>query len=133
MGSGGAAPSNRGPLSLGPNAGTAYPRSLRATAGGITRRHRTILARAPHYTAARTLSTTPRLPTRRYAAACAAGSSAPPAAGQDGEDRGAPDFRQRPITSRSTAWAALWPGAPVTSPPGCVPEPHRYRPAIGVR
>ena len=24
----------------------------------------------------------------------------------------------------STAWAALWPGAPVTSPPGCVPDPQ---------
>ena len=27
--------------------------------------------------------------------------------------------------SASTAWAALWPGAPVTPPPGCAPEPHR--------
>ena len=27
--------------------------------------------------------------------------------------------------SLSTAWAALWPGAPVTSPPGWVPAPHR--------
>ena len=25
----------------------------------------------------------------------------------------------------NTAWAALWPGAPVTSPPGCVPDPHK--------
>ena len=25
--------------------------------------------------------------------------------------------------------AALWPGAPVTPPPGCVPAPHMYRPA----
>src|SRR5205085_11080704 len=32
-----------------------------------------------------------------------------------------------------TARAALCPGAPVTPPPGCAPEPHRYSPAIGVR
>ena len=31
---------------------------------------------------------------------------------------------QRPSSS-STTWAALCPGAPVTSPPGCVPAPHR--------
>src|SRR5262249_36686329 len=29
--------------------------------------------------------------------------------------------------------AALWPGAPVTPPPGCVPAPQRYKPSIGVR
>ncbi len=29
--------------------------------------------------------------------------------------------------------AALWPGAPVTSPPGCVPAPQRYRLEMGVR
>ncbi len=29
--------------------------------------------------------------------------------------------------------AALWPGAPVTPPPGCVPEPHMYRPFKGPR
>ena len=33
-------------------------------------------------------------------------------------------YVQRPI-SPSTTWAALCPGAPVTSPPGCVPAPHR--------
>ena len=27
--------------------------------------------------------------------------------------------------SESTARAALWPGAPVTPPPGCAPDPHR--------
>ena len=27
--------------------------------------------------------------------------------------------------SWSTARAALWPGAPVTPPPGCAPDPHR--------
>ena len=27
--------------------------------------------------------------------------------------------------SPNTTWAALCPGAPVTSPPGCVPAPHR--------
>ena len=29
--------------------------------------------------------------------------------------------------------AALCPGAPMTPPPGCAPEPHRYRPLTGVR
>ena len=29
--------------------------------------------------------------------------------------------------------AALWPGAPVTPPPGCVPEPHMYNPFSGPR
>ena len=29
--------------------------------------------------------------------------------------------------------AAFWPGPPVMPPPGCVPAPQRYRPAIGVR
>jgi hypothetical protein len=35
--------------------------------------------------------------------------------------------------SRSTSRAQLWPGAPVTPPPGCAPDPHRYRPRSGVR
>src|SRR5207237_8895304 len=35
--------------------------------------------------------------------------------------------------SARTAWAALCPGAPVTPPPGCAPEPHRYRPLSGIR
>src|SRR6476661_5385934 len=35
--------------------------------------------------------------------------------------------------SRNACCAALWPGAPVTPPPGCVPAPHRYSPSIGVR
>src|SRR6476469_4925197 len=30
-------------------------------------------------------------------------------------------------TSRSRARAALAPGAPMTPPPGCVLEPHKYR------
>src|SRR5258706_11623444 len=29
--------------------------------------------------------------------------------------------------------AALYPGAPMTPPPGCAPDPHRYRPGTGVR
>lgn len=29
--------------------------------------------------------------------------------------------------------AELWPGAPVTPPPGCVPEPHMYSPCNGPR
>src|SRR5690606_1701958 len=35
--------------------------------------------------------------------------------------------------SAITTCAALWPGAPVTPPPGWVPEPHRYRPGIAPR
>ena len=35
--------------------------------------------------------------------------------------------------SRSTARAAFAPGAPMTPPPGCVLEPHRYSPPSGVR
>ena len=37
--------------------------------------------------------------------------------------------RQSPKISR----AALWPGAPITPPPGCVPEPQRYKRPTGVR
>ena len=40
---------------------------------------------------------------------------------------------QRPPRSRSTSRAQLWPGAPVTPPPGCAPEPQRYSPGTGVR
>ena len=29
--------------------------------------------------------------------------------------------------------AALYPGAPITPPPGCAPDPHKYRPRTGVR
>ena len=41
----------------------------------------------------------------------------------------------RPISERSyrISRAALCPGAPVTPPPGCVPDPHIYNPAIGER
>ena len=28
--------------------------------------------------------------------------------------------------------AALYPGAPITPPPGCVPDPHKYKPWMGV-
>ena len=35
--------------------------------------------------------------------------------------------------SRSTARAAFAPGAPMTPPPGCVLDPHRYSPCNGVR
>ena len=35
--------------------------------------------------------------------------------------------------SRSTSRAQLWPGAPVTPPPGWAPEPQRYSPFTGVR
>ena len=55
-------------------------------------------------------------------------------------DPTAPRIRQRTRaavayrpSSSSTTCAALCPGAPVTSPPGCVPAPQRYRPWIGVR
>src|SRR6266536_1700783 len=40
---------------------------------------------------------------------------------------------RHPARSPITTRAALWPGMPVTPPPGCAPEPHRYRPASGVR
>ena len=35
--------------------------------------------------------------------------------------------------SRNISRAALCPGTPVTPPPGCAPEPHRYSPLNGVR
>ncbi len=35
--------------------------------------------------------------------------------------------------SSSTARAAFAPGAPMTPPPGCVLEPHRYKPRTGAR
>jgi hypothetical protein len=47
--------------------------------------------------------------------------------------RGRPYTGKRRPKSRSTSRAQLCPGAPVTPPPGCAPEPHRYRPLTGVR
>ncbi len=41
--------------------------------------------------------------------------------------------QRRRLASRRISRAALWPGMPVTPPPGCVPEPHRYSPGIGPR
>ena len=42
--------------------------------------------------------------------------------------------RRRPrLKSRMISRAALCPGKPVTPPPGCAPEPHRYSPASGMR
>ena len=41
--------------------------------------------------------------------------------------------QRRRRQSRSTSRAALWPGAPVTPPPGWVPAPHMYRPGSGPR
>ncbi len=38
-----------------------------------------------------------------------------------------------PGKSSRTTIAALWPGAPVTPPPGCALLPHRYSPRTGVR
>jgi len=35
--------------------------------------------------------------------------------------------------SLMTLIAPLCPGAPLTAPPGCDPEPHRYKPFNGVR
>jgi hypothetical protein len=49
-----------------------------------------------------------------------------------GYDRARPANRRLPLSAR-IARAALWPGAPVTPPPGCVPEPHMYRPGSGAR
>ena len=37
------------------------------------------------------------------------------------------------FASAKIATAALCPGAPVTPPPGCAPDPHRYRPGSGIR
>src|SRR5207302_448197 len=36
-------------------------------------------------------------------------------------------------TARRISRAALWPGAPVTPPPGWAPEPNRYNPRTGER
>src|SRR6185437_1092247 len=41
--------------------------------------------------------------------------------------------RRQPLKSRMISRAALCPGAPVTPPPGCAPDPHRYSPFTGVR
>ncbi|SPF33818.1 hypothetical protein SBA4_1350022 [Candidatus Sulfopaludibacter sp. SbA4] len=37
----------------------------------------------------------------------------------------------RPLFSISRA--QLYPGAPITPPPGCAPDPHKYSPSTGVR
>ena len=39
----------------------------------------------------------------------------------------------RPFQSFRISRAALWPGMPETPPPGCVEEPHWYRPRTGER
>ena len=39
----------------------------------------------------------------------------------------------RLISGLRISRAALYPGAPITPPPGCAPDPHRYRPRTGVR
>lgn len=44
-----------------------------------------------------------------------------------------PNNRPTKLRSRNISCAALCPGAPVTPPPGCVPDPHIYRPDIGAR
>src|ERR1700685_4120025 len=45
----------------------------------------------------------------------------------------APLGHRRARKSRSISRAALWPGAPVTPPPGWVEAPHMYKPGIGAR
>src|SRR5688572_12552260 len=35
--------------------------------------------------------------------------------------------------SRMISRAQLYPAAPITPPPGCAPDPHRYKPRSGVR
>lgn len=35
--------------------------------------------------------------------------------------------------SRTMTRDAFRPGIPITPPPGCVPDPHRYSPRSGVR
>ena len=44
-----------------------------------------------------------------------------------------PYQRRRRFRSARISRAAFAPGAPVTSPPGCAPDPHRYRPPTGIR
>src|SRR5206468_11065312 len=52
--------------------------------------------------------------------------------GRRRRDEPRPRHRRR-RRSAFTTRAALWPGAPITPPPGCVPEPQRYSPRRGVR
>ncbi len=40
---------------------------------------------------------------------------------------------QHPQPPFSISLAQLYPGAPMTPPPGCAPDPHKNRPRIGVR
>ncbi|MEA3150399.1 MAG: hypothetical protein QOD56_1338, partial [Gammaproteobacteria bacterium] len=42
-------------------------------------------------------------------------------------------FNRPRLKSAMISRAALWPGAPVTPPPGWVPEPHMYKPFSGPR
>src|SRR5882724_3662850 len=42
-------------------------------------------------------------------------------------------FKRPRRKSAMISRAALWPGAPVTPPPGCVPDPHMYSPFRGPR
>ena len=42
-------------------------------------------------------------------------------------------YLRRLFRSAMTSTAAFRPGAPVTPPPGCAPEPARYRPSTGIR
>ncbi len=42
-------------------------------------------------------------------------------------------YRRRRFASASTSRAAFRPGTPVTPPPGCAPDPARYRPSTGIR
>jgi phosphatidylserine synthase len=53
--------------------------------------------------------------------AAAATRRAAPADGRDGGPSQGRSARSRAMTS----WAALWPGAPITQPPGQAPEPQR--------
>ena len=41
--------------------------------------------------------------------------------------------RRHGLRSARIDTAALCPGAPVTPPPGCAPDPHRYSPGSGIR
>src|SRR5690606_40432841 len=44
-----------------------------------------------------------------------------------------PGLPEPTYRSDNRTCAALYPGAPVTPPPGWVPEPHRYRPGMAPR
>ena len=57
----------------------------------------------------------------------------PPASARTDGPHDPPRPHARARKSRIISWAALWPGAPLTPPPGWVEAPHMYKPGIGER